>query len=182
MMAKPDFAGGEPAYFHFERKCLERFAWFQNINPAYDSIQSTKPNALGYAMHDSPVAMLAWMVDKLFSWSDEYPWTPTEIIAWTLLHWFPGPTTGFLMYFENNPSELMKPSSEVLGYLETPTGYSAFPKELAIMPRLWAETIGNVVFWQNHTRGGQFAAYERPQELAGDVIRFVREAWKTGAV
>lgn len=86
------------------------------------------------------------------------------------------------MYFENSPSELMKPGSEINGYLKTPTGYSAFPKELAIMPRSWAKTIGNVVFWQNHARGGHFAAYERPQELADDVIRFVREFWKSGRV
>lgn len=70
-----------------------------------------------------------------------------EIITWTWLHYFPGPMTGFLMYFENSPSELMKPGSNVLEYLETHTDYSAFPKELAIMQRPWAKTIGNVIFW-----------------------------------
>jgi hypothetical protein len=177
MMAKPEFPTGEPKYTEFERICLDRYDWFQSSNSDYDRIQSSKPRTLGFAMHDSPVAMLAWMADKLFLWSDEYPWTPTEIITWTLLHYFPGPTTALQMYFENNPPATMVPGSFATKYLETPMGASAFPKELGIAPRSWAKTLGNVVFWREHSRGGHFAAYEKPEELSSDLIEFYHSVW-----
>jgi len=47
-----------------------------NDDGGYAAIQGERPMTLGIGMHDSPVAMLAWMCDKLFLWTDEYPWTP----------------------------------------------------------------------------------------------------------
>jgi hypothetical protein len=129
-------------------------------------------------MHDSPVAILGWMADKLFLWSDECPWTPTEIITWTLLHYFTGLTTSFRKYFEKSPPEHMKPGSDVRKYLNTTTGYSAFPKKLSIMPRSWAEIISNTVSWQENEWGGDFAVHEKPEELADDIIRFCKPAWE----
>ncbi len=40
--------------------------------------QSTKPQTLGYSLADSPVGMLAWIYEKLVSWTDSYPWTDDE--------------------------------------------------------------------------------------------------------
>lgn len=40
--------------------------------------QCTKPQTLGYGLADSPVALLAWIYEKLVSWTDNYPWTDDE--------------------------------------------------------------------------------------------------------
>lgn len=40
--------------------------------------QATKPQTLGYSLADSPVGLLAWIYEKLVSWSDSYPWTDDE--------------------------------------------------------------------------------------------------------
>ncbi|KAI9875251.1 MAG: hypothetical protein M1830_008707 [Pleopsidium flavum] len=158
---------------------VERFfKWFLETNSAYAFIQAAKPLTLGFGMHDSPIAMLAWMVDKLFLWSDSYPWTSTELITRTLLPYFPGPTTGFMMYFENNLPATMVEGSWTNEYLGVPSGFSAFPKELAIVPRSWAERIANVVFWKEHEVGGHFAMYEKPEELVGDLVKFYKSVWK----
>ena len=37
---------------------------------AYDELQSTKPQSLGYALNDSPVGLAGWMLEKWRSWSD----------------------------------------------------------------------------------------------------------------
>ena len=37
-----------------------------------------KPQTLGYGMTDSPVGLLAWIYEKLVSWTDNYPWTDDE--------------------------------------------------------------------------------------------------------
>jgi hypothetical protein len=44
--------------------------------------QDTRPQTLGYALQDSPVALLAWIYEKLQSWSDSYAWTDDEILTW----------------------------------------------------------------------------------------------------
>ena len=174
-MTKPDFKGQEPEYTEFEKARIERDRWFQTQGSPYYLIQSATPRTLGFGLHDSPVAMLAWMADKLFVWSDNYPWTPTELITWTLMHYFPGPITGLVMYYENPPS----PRPGTLNrYIEVPTGISAFPKELVILPRSWVQTKANVVFWQEHESGGHFAAHERPEELIADLVRFFPQVWK----
>jgi hypothetical protein len=176
MMSPPDFPNGEPQYTDFEKVSLARNKWFSETQSAYLLLQGSKPRTLGFAMHDSPVGMLAWMADKLFVWSDSYPWTPTELITWTLLHYFPGPTTAMQMYYENNPTEMAK-GLQANNYVKCPTGVSAFPKELGIMPRIWAEKQANIQFWGEHSSGGHFAAYEKPEELAKDLIEFFRAAW-----
>ena len=177
MTLKPDFKGEEPEYTEFEKARIERDRWFQHDESAYYLLQSTKPRTLGFGLHDSPVAMLAWIADKLFLWSDNYPWTPTELITWTLMHYFPGPTTGLNMYYENPPSVALS-TSIANQYIEVPTGVSAFPKELCMLPRSWVQTKANVVFWQEHNSGGHFAAYERPKELVEDLVKFFPGVWK----
>ena len=141
---------------------------------AYYKVQMEKPRTLGFAMHDSPVGMLAWMMDKLYTWSDNYPWSPSELITWTLLHYFPGPTTGFHMYRENDGTP--RPH---IPFESTPTGVSAFAGEMEMVPRSWAEKTANIVFWRQHEHGGHFAAWENPQALAGDAIDFFQKIWRS---
>lgn len=153
--------------------------WFQQGQAGYVQIQSTKPRTLGFALHDSPVGMLAWMADKLLLWSDKYQWTTDEIITWTLLHYFPGPTTAFQMYFENislATSGEIPPGTE--RYVKVPTGVSAFAEEVFIVPRSWAEKEFNIVEWKEHPKGGHFPGYEQPQGLSSDIDGFFKAQWK----
>lgn len=47
--------------------------------------QATKPQTIGYSLADSPVGLLAWIYEKLVSWTDEYPWTDDEGTSGTAL-------------------------------------------------------------------------------------------------
>ena len=51
---------------------------FVNNGMGYYSIQSTKPQTLGFSLADSPVGLLAWIYEKLVAWTDSYPWTDDE--------------------------------------------------------------------------------------------------------
>ncbi|ENH67091.1 Putative epoxide hydrolase [Fusarium oxysporum f. sp. cubense race 1] len=73
-------------YTEQELKNLERTHWFATEERGYQRIQETKPVTLGYALHDSPVGMLAWFVGKLKAWTDGYPWTKEELIHWAFIH------------------------------------------------------------------------------------------------
>ncbi|KAL8779624.1 MAG: hypothetical protein Q9213_006853 [Squamulea squamosa] len=171
-MPEPEF-DREPDYTDFEKRSIEQYRHFTRKEFAYYMVQGSKPRTLGFAMHDSPIGILAWMMDKLFTWSDNYPWKSSELVTWTLLHYFPGPTIAFYMYKENQATKRHE-----VPYESTPTGVSAFPGEMEMVPRAWAEKTANIVFWQEHDKGGHFAAWENPEALAEDMVKFFRSVWK----
>ena len=37
---------------------------------AYQQIQGTKPQSLGYGLADSPAGLAAWIVEKFHGWTD----------------------------------------------------------------------------------------------------------------
>lgn len=57
-------------YSERDRKGFERSKWFQEEGSGYRLLQSTKPQTIGYALSDSPVALLAWIYEKLHDWYD----------------------------------------------------------------------------------------------------------------
>lgn len=60
------------------RDGLQTAQKFGQQGTGYSKMQSTKPQTLAYALTDSPVGLLAWIYEKLVSWSDKYPWTDDE--------------------------------------------------------------------------------------------------------
>lgn len=96
----------------------------------YQRIQETKPVTLGYALHDSPVGMLAWFVGKLKAWTDDYPWTKEELIHWAFIHYQGSPSAAMQIYKEAE-AVLNENGESMLGrYISQPVGGSLFPKEV----------------------------------------------------
>lgn len=50
----------------------------RSTGQGYFQVQSTTPQTLAYALTDSPVALLAWIYERLVHWTDKYPWTEDE--------------------------------------------------------------------------------------------------------
>ena len=61
-----------------EKEGLKRTYNFQHFGSGYFYEQATKPQTIGYGLADSPVELLAWMYEKLVTWTDSYPWTDDE--------------------------------------------------------------------------------------------------------
>ncbi|KAF8727512.1 Sec1 family, partial [Rhizoctonia solani] len=137
-----------------EMEGVRRVQEFGTIGNAYMKIQGTRPQSLAYALTDSPVGLLAWVGEKLYAWSDNYPWTPEELITWTMLS---GPH-GELEF----------------AWSSTPFAYSLFPKEIAPVPFEWAGLRQNLVYAKKHNKGGHFAAWEVPELLSEDIREFAR--------
>ncbi|MCJ1290298.1 hypothetical protein MMC34_001834 [Xylographa carneopallida] len=73
-------------YSETEKKGLGRTQWFLQQGSGYRVLQGTKPQTLGYALADSPVGLLAWIYEKLHDWTDNYEWTPEEILTWVSIY------------------------------------------------------------------------------------------------
>lgn len=88
---------------------------------------------LGYALHDSPVGMLAWFIGKLKAWTDHYPWTTEEIIHWVFIQYQGSPSAAMQIYKEAEPVLNENPSSMLGRYISQPVGGSLFPNEVSFL-------------------------------------------------
>ncbi|CAE6467993.1 unnamed protein product [Rhizoctonia solani] len=157
---------------------LQRMQEFLTTGNAYMRQQGTRPQSLAYALTDSPVGLLAWIGEKLYAWTDNYTWTPEELITWTMLYWVKGPAGGLRYYKENHITHRGSrtgPHAELeFAWSSTPFAFSLFPKEVAPLPLEWAGLRQNLVYAKKHDKGGHFAAWEVPELLSDDIRQFAR--------
>lgn len=112
-----------------DRASIARSMDYVNRGNGYMRQQETRPQTLGYGLHDSPVGLLAWIYDKLYSWSNEYPWTDDEILTWVSIYYFSsaGPTASTRIYFEASAPKVNSAGMNVSGgdHQEEEEGQSA---------------------------------------------------------
>lgn len=178
-------------YTAAEKAGLARTKWFLDESSGYRAQQSTRPQTLGYALADSPVALLAWIYEKLHDWSDSYPWTDDEVCTWVSVYWFStaGPAANLRIYYEathewDNPATRVT-RDRTRAYIGggVKLGMSHAPKELRVLPPTWTRTQGDVVFEKTLDSGGHFLAYEKPEYLVADLREmFGRKGGAAGVV
>jgi len=158
-----------------EEAYLAGFKRFQAEETAYSQIQRTRPQTVAYAQQDSPVGLLAWILEKFWAWSDHGDdlwqiFTKDRILTNVMLYWLPGSVlSSARIYYEtffNMPKELRS------GRVEVPTGYARFPAEPWAPPRETAARQYNLIHYSELPRGGHFAAMEQPALWAADVAAF----------
>lgn len=147
-----------------------RAAQFQSEGSGYYKEQSTKPLTLGYSMADSPVGLLAWIYEKLHDWTDNYAWTDDEVLTWVSIYYFstagPAATSNMYYDFEHSDPPIFEAQKE---YADVPLGIVRFANDLVLLPKLWNQTLGLIVFESEYEKGGHFAAWERPDAVIGDL-------------
>jgi pimeloyl-ACP methyl ester carboxylesterase len=136
-------------YTDAEKEGIKRSEWFLNEGQAYRQLQSTKPQTLSYAFADSPVALLAWIYEKLVDWTDGYPWTDDEVLTWVSVYWFStaGPNAHVRIYYEaqHNPTHLIPNRERTTTWIDrVKLGVAHFPREITVVPRVWAKTLGEI--------------------------------------
>jgi len=153
-----------------EKAGLERSKWFSEEGIGYFREQTTRPQTVGYSLADSPVGLLAWIYEKLHDWTDNYKWTDDEILTWISIYYFSkaGPAAASYIYYDN---EHRDPPIFIAAqaYADVPLGISRFPKDLIVLPKLWNQTLGPVVYEKEHESGGHFASWERPDAIVDDL-------------
>ncbi|TCD60038.1 hypothetical protein EIP91_010852, partial [Steccherinum ochraceum] len=103
---------------------------------AYFRIQASRTQTLAYSLRDSPIGLLAWVYEKLVAWTDSYPWTDDEVLAWVSIYWFSrgGPDASTRLYYEATHAKSGDETREQ-PYSSIPLGLSFFPKEIVTLPR-----------------------------------------------
>ncbi len=138
----------------------------------YAVLQSTKPQTVSFALSDSPVGQLAWILEKFHDWTDparplpEDAVTLDHLLADVSIYWFTNTSaTSANLYYEGRAAGPTQPSG-------VPTGVAVFPTDPAMRHIL--EREHNVTHWAEYSRGGHFAALEAPDLLVDDIRTFFR--------
>jgi pimeloyl-ACP methyl ester carboxylesterase len=167
-----------------ERAALAAIATFRASGFGYFLEQATRPQTIGYALLDSPVALAAWMLDHdtdayykiSHAFVDGEPsgnLTRDHILDNITLYWLTGTgTSAARSYWENGQfAEAAKASGKAPPEVSLPVvGFTAFPGEIWRNPRSWAELgYPNLTYYNQVDRGGHFAAWEEPELFTEEV-------------
>jgi microsomal epoxide hydrolase len=79
----------------------------------------------------------------------------------------------YRLVFKKGPQRYSDPQL----FCRKPFGYSWNPKEITLIPKSWAVTTGNLVWFKRHTRGGHSAAVEQPKTMTDDIEEFLGQVW-----
>jgi pimeloyl-ACP methyl ester carboxylesterase len=164
-----------------ERAALASLEEAAEWEAGYSREQATRPQTIGYALVDSPVALAAWVIEKFWAWTDhdgdlENVLTRTELLDNLMLYWLPRTgASSARLYWESIRRVDRWISGGSIDTVDVPTGCSVFPKELQRPSRRWAERrFVDIRYWNEPERGGHFAAFEQPALFVDEVRAFFR--------
>ncbi|WP_407319802.1 epoxide hydrolase [Isoptericola halotolerans] len=154
---------------------IERLGAFMTEGSAYMALQATRPQTLAYALTDSPVGLLAWLVEKYHAWSGGPGALSVEqILTHASIYWYTQ-TAGSAAHFYADNAALL-PTSPVPPppppVQEKPFGVGVYREDPAPPIRTLAEPgFRRLVHWAEHD-GGHFAPMEVPHTFVADLRQF----------
>jgi pimeloyl-ACP methyl ester carboxylesterase len=166
-----------------ERAALDAINTFTTSGFGYFLEQSTRPQTIGYAVLDSPVALAAWILDhdtdsyyKISrAFVDDEPTghlTRDRIVDNVTLYWLTGTgASAARLYWELGRAQaLATAAGQAPPEVSLPVGFTTFPGEIFQAPRSWVEkSYPNLTYFNEVDRGGHFAAWEEPEVFSAEV-------------
>jgi pimeloyl-ACP methyl ester carboxylesterase len=171
-----------PAESEQERAALAAVTEFRESGFGYFLEMATRPQTIGYALLDSPVAMAAWLLDHdtdsyykiARAFVDEQPagnLTRDNILDNITLYWLTGTGASAARNYWDDGRARARAAGQAPPPASVPVGFTTFPGEIWATPRSWAEAAyPGLAYFNEVDRGGHFAAWEEP-ELFSDELR-----------
>jgi pimeloyl-ACP methyl ester carboxylesterase len=180
----PALSGVMPSDTDEERAALAQIATFRRSGQGYFIEQATRPQTIGYALLDSPVALAAWMIDHdtdayykiARAFVEDQPsgnLTRDNVLDNITTYWLTGTgASAARSYWEAYGPDA--PAAAMAGQapppVKVPVGFTTFPGEIWRTPRSWAEkAYPTLSYFHEVDRGGHFAAWEEPELFATEL-------------
>ena len=176
--------GGEhPSDTDEEKAALAALATFRASGFGYFLEQATRPQTIGYALLDSPLALAAWLLDHdtdsyykiSHAFVDGQPagnLTRDHILDNITLYWLTRTgASAARSYWESGQAQAAaQASGQAPPDVSLPVGFTQFPDEIFRAPRSWVEqSYPNVIYFSKADKGGHFAAWEEPELFSKEV-------------
>jgi pimeloyl-ACP methyl ester carboxylesterase len=166
-----------------ERAAAEAVATFKEDGFGYFLEMATRPQTIGYALLDSPLALAAWLLDhdtdsyykisRAFVDGDPVGnLTRESIVDNITLYWLTGTGTSAARSYWEDARALAASLArgEPPPPVSVPVGFTTFPGEIWASPRSWVEAVyPGLAYFNEVDRGGHFAAWEEPQLFSTEV-------------
>jgi pimeloyl-ACP methyl ester carboxylesterase len=178
----PALGGGPmPTDTEEERAAAEAGAAFRKTGFGYFLEQATRPQTIGYALLDSPVAMAAWILDhdtdsyyKISrAFVDGQPsgnLTRDHILDNITLYWLTGTGASAARSYWEGARATELAAGQAPPAVSLPVGFTQFPDEIFRAPKSWVEkAYPNVTYFNKADKGGHFAAWEEPELFATEI-------------
>ena len=159
-----------------ERAALDQLDGFRATGTGYFVEQATRPETIGYALLDSPIALAAWIIDHdtdsyekiARAFVDGEPsggLTREHIVDNITLYWLTGTGASAARSYWEEAQENVRAVGQAVPPVSIPVGFTSFPGEIWRTPRSWVErAYPNVdIYFNEVDKGGHFAAWEEPK-------------------
>jgi pimeloyl-ACP methyl ester carboxylesterase len=173
--------GDHPSDTEEEKAAIAALATFRASGFGYFLEQATRPQTIGYALLDSPVALAGWMLDHdtdsyykiSHAFVDGEPagnLTQDHILDNITLYWLTGTgASAARSYWESGRAQALA-AGQAPPEVSIPVGFTTFPDEIFQAPRSWVEQgYPNLTYFNKAERGGHFAAWEEPELFSSEV-------------
>jgi pimeloyl-ACP methyl ester carboxylesterase len=178
----PGLAGGSfPTDTEEERAAAAAGAAFRATGFGYFLEQTTRPQTIGYALLDSPVALAAWMLDHdtdsydkiARAFVDGQPsgnLTRDHILDNITLYWLTGTGASAARSYWESGQATARAAGQAPPPVSLPVAYTTFPGEIVATPRSWVEqAYPTLIYFNRVDKGGHFAAWEEPELFSTEV-------------
>jgi pimeloyl-ACP methyl ester carboxylesterase len=150
-----------------ERQAYDQLAFFYTKGLAYAQEMGNHPQTL-YGIADSPVGLAAWIIDhdirsyeliaRVFDGKPE-GLTRDDILDNITLYWLTNTGVSSARLYWENKLAFFAPKHVAIA-----VAVSAFPDDIDVPPRSWAEkAYPKLIHYNRLPKGGHFAAWEQPQ-------------------
>jgi microsomal epoxide hydrolase len=160
----------------------------------YMHLQATWPDSIGHGLTDSPVGLLAYILEKYSSWSFDFDteirgktdgglknFNKDELLTITTLYWMTNSITSSMRYYKNSFGVFSKdapwPKSHMLKSIvpnSVAVAYQYFQNDIFFFPKCVLEfRYPNLKSYHLVKGGGHFTAFQNPKLSADDLIQFI---------
>jgi pimeloyl-ACP methyl ester carboxylesterase len=150
-----------------EKQGYDQLAFFYTKGLSYAQEMGNHPQTL-YGIADSPVGLAAWIIDhdirsyeliaRVFDGKPE-GLTRDDILDNITLYWLTNTGVSSARLYWENKLAFFAPK-----HVAIPVAVSAFPDDIDVPPRSWAEkAYPKLIHYNRLPKGGHFAAWEQPQ-------------------
>jgi pimeloyl-ACP methyl ester carboxylesterase len=164
-----------------ERAAADARKEFRTSGFGYFLEQATRPQTIGYALLDSPLALAAWMLDhdtdayykisRAFTGGQPSGGlTRDHILDNITVYWLTGTGASAGRSYWEHGRAAARAAGQASPPVKLPVGFTVFPGESFRAPRSWVEQgYPTLSYFHEAGRGGHFAAWEEPELFATEI-------------
>jgi pimeloyl-ACP methyl ester carboxylesterase len=164
-----------------ERAAADARKEFRASGFGYFLEQATRPQTIGYALLDSPLALAAWMLDHdtdsyhkisraFTSGQPSGGLTRDHILDNITTYWLTGTGASAARSYWEHGRAVAAAAGQAPPPVKLPVGFTVFPGESFRAPRSWVEQgYPTLAYFNEASKGGHFAAWEEPELFATEI-------------